>query len=152
MYKCGNCEREFERADENDCFVPYGESRVSFPISVCPHCGSDEFAEAYPCKDCGRYFTAEELTHFYCDDCLAIDWDDTDDLFDFAQETTTKGNINEFALSVVGSVDKLNDFLKLALKFIDIAKPEMLKEAKAKFVNMHKEELAEEQERKNELP
>lgn len=152
MYKCGNCGREFETAEENDCFVPYGKNRAAFSISVCPHCGSDEFAEAYLCKDCGRYFTEDELTCFHCDDCLEIDWDDTDDLFDFAQDITTKGNINEFALSVFGGVDKLNDFLKLVLKFIDIAKPEMLKEAKSKFIDMYKENLAEELERQNELP
>ena len=65
-------------------------------------------------------------------------------MFDFAQKITTQGNINEFALSVFSNVDKINSLLKLVLKFIEITNPEMIAEQKAKYIDMHKEDLADE--------
>lgn len=144
MLKCKNCGRIFEKPETSEQFVPYGESQAAYSIGICPYCGIDEFEEAFPCNECGEYFTEDELTNGLCDKCIAYNFDSTDDLFDFAQKITTKGNINEFALSVFSNVDKINSLLKLVLKFIEIENPKMIAEQKAKYIDMHKEDLADE--------
>ena len=142
MFKCYDCERTFEEPKIVGELRPCGEGYATESFAVCPYCNS-AFDEAYPCKDCGEYFLADELHSFYCIDCLKEDWDKVDDLFEFAKEITNEGDVNEFALDMFGGIEGVNDILRLLLKSIFSCNPQMLKAKKDKFIEDYADDLAE---------
>lgn len=142
MFKCCECGKVFDEPLIQSDNVPYGEGTVPRTFASCPHCDSG-FDEAYPCKDCGEYFLADELHSFYCIDCLKENWDKTDDLFEFAKDITTKNSVNEFAMDMFGGIEGVNDILRLLLKSIFSCNPQMLKAKKDKFIEDYADDLAE---------
>lgn len=150
MYKCLNCRRTFEEPETAKEFVPYGNADVSYNVGVCPYCERSDYEEAYPCKDCGEYFTENELNCFYCDDCIKENWDKVGDLFDFAQKDTADGEINKFVLFLFDNVENINFVMKLLLNFMSTFDYDVFKKKKRQYIELHKEELAEELEVQNE--
>lgn len=142
MFKCLECGAVFDEPKIVNDSVTYGKVSVPRTFASCPHCDSG-FDEAYPCKDCGEYFLADELHSFYCKDCLKENWDKTDDLFEFAKDITTKGSVNEFALDMFGGIEGVNDILRLLLKSIFSCNPQMLQAKKDKFIEDYADDLAE---------
>ena len=68
MFKC--CGQILTLDDLKKEFNSYGLGDGSGEtFLVCPICG-DSPEEAYQCKDCGEWFTGEELTEGFCDNCL----------------------------------------------------------------------------------
>ncbi len=61
MYKCKNCNTEFEHYDTID---DNGEK-----WDVCPVCRGADFDEAAKCEYCGKYFM-ESRMDVLCKDCL----------------------------------------------------------------------------------
>lgn len=146
MYKCEDCGRFFDEPRVSKDYVPYGEQNVPIEIAVCPYCKGG-FEIVYPCKDCGEYFAKDELHSFYCIDCLKEIWDKPDDLFNFGEAMTEKGQVNQFALEMFGGIEGVNDTLCLLLKSIFNCNPQMLKDKKTKFIEEYADELSEAYER-----
>ena len=142
MFKCNECGAVFDEPLIQSDNVPYGEGTVPREFASCPHCHGS-FEPAYPCKDCGEYFTKDELHSFYCTECVKENWDKPDDLFEFGEGFENKSGINQFALEMFGGIEGINDVLKLLLKSIFSCNPQMLQEKKDKFIEDYADDLAE---------
>ena len=70
MFKCNNCGRLF--SEEATVTIETGvrsEHYIeSYDIAVCPHCGSNDYDEAFECAICGTYENQMQ-SEDYCEDC-----------------------------------------------------------------------------------
>lgn len=64
MYKCNNCGKLVEELEEIK-----GDYNNPSYVEDCCDC-SGYYEEAYKCKECGEWFTKEELNGGICNDCL----------------------------------------------------------------------------------
>ena len=142
MFKCYDCGKIFFEPKTIEQSHPYGMSNATEHLSACPYCNGS-FDEAYPCKECEEYFFKDELHSFYCVDCLKENWNKPNDLFEFAESITTKGNINEFALEMWGGVDGVNEVLRFLLNTIFRFDCKKLKPNQEKYIEKYADELAE---------
>ena len=142
MFKCNECGAVFDEPRIFGEERPYGNGSATESFAECPRCHSG-FEEAYPCKDCGEYFTKDELHSFYCTECVKENWDKPDDLFEFSKGIENKSGINQFALEMFGGIDGANDVLRLLLKSIFSCNPQMLQAKKNKFIEDYADDLAE---------
>ena len=73
MWYCLNCKTEFEEPDTVTDYVTSDPYPMGPTISVCPHCGYDEFVEAIECEYCGEYIVGEYIKIkdgiCYCENC-----------------------------------------------------------------------------------
>lgn len=87
MYMCRECGRVFEAPEtvkESRGGGTYGTYYEEF--GVCPHCASDDIAEAYQCEGCGEWFEEDEIQDFYCYKCLKEALEDTDAVWKFMHD------------------------------------------------------------------
>ena len=71
MYRCNNCEAEFDTPKTTKDPVPYGSREVTYPgVSCCPFCGGD-FEEVQICTICGDSFTESKFDGV-CPGCINI--------------------------------------------------------------------------------
>ena len=102
MFKC--CGELFEFEDLKKEFNSYGLGDGSGEtFLVCPFCkGTPD--EAHLCKDCGEWFTMDELTGGLCDECLEKLKNqyrfNIDKCVELCGEETESVNLSSFVLSM----------------------------------------------------
>lgn len=70
MYKCNNCGGICdEPVRERDLIGCCGDEPAYITVYSCPHCKSDEVAEAERCEVCDRYVQEHELHDGICEKC-----------------------------------------------------------------------------------
>ena len=117
MYKCNDCEREFEtpRVETDSHWSPYGYEEEGY--GVCPHCGSEDYEEAEKCEECGEWFTKDEMHGCYCKECLKAKINDksaigfaieTGDLESLFESVLTKTEIDSIMVDAIKAKVRLH--------------------------------------------
>lgn len=91
MYKCLDCETEFEEVAK--VREPHGEH-----LSHCPSCGSDDFVELAGCKICGEILMTDYDTDYmnFCHCCIGVIENDLKAILDLFKAHHTKESVIEF--------------------------------------------------------
>lgn len=67
MFKCAECGSMFEET-VSKLFTDL-ETGYQMNVNLCPCCQSEDIENAFPCAECGEYFTEDELTEGLCAKC-----------------------------------------------------------------------------------
>ena len=70
MLKCKICGAIFHEDDLEEKIIHGDYYTPAERILRCPCCGENEVEEAKRCEHCGSYYTEDELTEGFCDECI----------------------------------------------------------------------------------
>lgn len=73
MYRCNNCNCDFEQLKVTSEYHPYGNGYASEQYLVCPHCESDDYERLQYCSECDEYYPADDMSKEKPDLCLSCE-------------------------------------------------------------------------------
>lgn len=140
MYRCCECGNLFEEGEQAtlESFLGECHGRQIFERThVCPLCHSD-YDEAYQCKECGCWYTEDELFSGLCENCVNEYKNDITTCYEIGAKSLERIEINSF-LAEIFSKHEIEEILFRELKESDKIKPVDC----SNYINADKEWFAE---------